>query len=883
MAGFGAPKTGVNLTGKKLNHYILLEKLGAGGMSIVYKAEDTKLERTVAIKFLPPQLAGYPEKRQRFKIEAKAVAALNHPNIATIHSIDQVDGQLFIVMEYIKGTQLSDLIRSSGALPLADVQKYSVQIAQGLQEAHAHDIIHRDIKSANIMITASDQVKIMDFGLAKIGNGVQLTKDNSMLGTAAYMSPEQVSGEAVDCRTDLWSFGVVMHEMLTGQLPFQGEFQQALFYSILEENPPSISTQRKNTPAELDRLVDHCLKKDKRDRCQSAEMALEILNDSMIKYDSTEMRKRPSLKKKSISWKRLVGFMALFFIIVTSVFFSQSTKRTPRAPVKHLQFTSYPGEEALPSFSPDGNQIVFCWNGIESKNWDIYTKQIGVGTYEPTRLTTDPAPDFAPVWSPDGKYVAFFLIFPDTVNVYRIPAQGGNEQKLTSLTFPSPLSWSPDGKYLVFFDVVDSPQSRTAIYQMSVETMQRHILTDPPDDQDDFYGTISPDGKMLAFVRGQRTFWSFVHPHIGGDMTNQGSDIYVKPVGGGEAKQLTFDRSAILGLTWSHDNKDIIFASDRINGYSNLKLWRVSAKGGKPVSVSTKGDKNYFPALSPGGEQLAYVRGTHPSANFWRYSINPVDGQSQPPQQIIYSSSLERSAEYSPDGSKIVFASERSGNDEIWVCDSKGGNPVRLTFFDGPRTGTPRWSPDGEFIAFDSWEGGKPHIYAISVDGGQPRRITPDSLFASQPFWSNDGNWIYFCNDNIWKVPSTGGKAIQVTTNGGRSVRLSPNGEWLYYTRRGSILRKSTVGGEESMIMDDFCVNPWGDWVVFDDAIYYIGFDQNEKLSVRRLDIATGSRKTITQLEKYAGYFHISPDRKYVLALHGEPNKYDLFLSENWR
>ncbi|MCI0692030.1 serine/threonine protein kinase [candidate division KSB1 bacterium] len=221
---------------KTILHYKIIAKLGEGGMGVVYKAEDTKLERVVAIKFLPHHIAANAEERERFKIEAKAAAALNHPNSATIYAIEEVDDQMFIVMEYIDGKELREIIKSEIPNPQSAIE-YATQIAEGLKAAHAKGVTHRGIKSSNIMVTESGQVKIMDFGLAKIAGGAQLTKDHSTLGTAAYMSPEQARGEPVDHRTDIWAFGVVLYEMLTGQLPFRGEYEQARLANTATVNP----------------------------------------------------------------------------------------------------------------------------------------------------------------------------------------------------------------------------------------------------------------------------------------------------------------------------------------------------------------------------------------------------------------------------------------------------------------------------------------------------------------------------------------------------------------------------------------------------------------------------------------------------------------------
>jgi len=265
------------MIGKTILHYQITEKLGEGGMGVVYKAEDTKLQRDVAIKFLPRRIAASEGERKRFKIEAQAAAALNHPNITTIHAIEEHDGEIFIVMEYIEGQELRETIHEippappfvkggqGGFLSIDNILDYASQIAAGLQAAHEKGVTHRDIKSANIMVTDAGQVKIMDFGLAKIGAGAQLTKEHSTLGTAAYMSPEQARGEAVDHRTDIWSFGVVLYEMFTGQLPFTGDYEQAVMYAIAHEEPDYPDTLL----ADLKSILKKALAKDPAHRYQS--------------------------------------------------------------------------------------------------------------------------------------------------------------------------------------------------------------------------------------------------------------------------------------------------------------------------------------------------------------------------------------------------------------------------------------------------------------------------------------------------------------------------------------------------------------------------------------------------------------------------------------
>jgi serine/threonine protein kinase/dienelactone hydrolase len=318
------------MIGKTISHYKIIEKLGEGGMGVVYKAKDTKLEREVAIKFLPRHIAANSEERERFKIEAKTAASLNHPNIGIIHAIEEVDDDMFIVMEYIKGQELREIIRGTGPLALSEVIDYATQIAGGLQAAHDENVIHRDIKSANIMITDKGQVKIMDFGLAKLQGGAQLTKINTTLGTAAYMSPEQARGEEADKRADIWSFGVVFYEMLTGQLPFGGEYEQAVIYSILNEEAERISNFRDDVPETVSKIVASTLAKD------------------MTETPSfTRLMRRP-----------VIAVPAILLLLVSGFFLTRW--------YRHSAEISWARHEILPQIELLTNDIKLTGNGLEA-------------------------------------------------------------------------------------------------------------------------------------------------------------------------------------------------------------------------------------------------------------------------------------------------------------------------------------------------------------------------------------------------------------------------------------------------------------------------------------------------------------------------------------
>ena len=313
------------MIGKTILHYKILEKLGEGGMGVVYKAEDTKLERTVAIKFLPKHIAHNSEERERFKIEAKAAASLSHPNVGHIYAIEEVDHDMFIVMEYIDGQELKEKIQS-GPLPLEKAIDIAVKIGEGLQAAHEKDIVHRDIKSTNIMLTEKGQVKIMDFGLAKVRGVAKVTKEGTTLGTTTYMSPEQARGEQVDHRTDIWSLGVIIYEMVSGQLPFKGDYEQAVIYSIFNEEPQPLSGLRSGVPKELERIVTKALAKKQNERYQHVDEMLVDLKSLKRELDSGAAKtvSESAIQPASTSSQKkffLYGGISLAVIIVFALFY----------------------------------------------------------------------------------------------------------------------------------------------------------------------------------------------------------------------------------------------------------------------------------------------------------------------------------------------------------------------------------------------------------------------------------------------------------------------------------------------------------------------------------------------------------------------------------
>ena len=446
---------------------------------------------------------------------------------------------------------------------------------------------------------------------------------------------------------------------------------------------------------------------------------------------------------------------------------------TPTSLLKVVNFTSFPGREITPMFSPDGNSLAFAWNGEHQNNFDIYVKLLNVET--PLRLTTDPADETSPAFSPDGRYIAFLRRSVGGSRVYIIPSIGGPERKLTesfedasntwrinlAWFLGRALDWSPDGKFIAMRDK-RSPQAPYGISLISVETGEKRAITSPLATlHGDYHPAFSPDGSLLAFLRGDSL---------------AAIDIYVIPAAGGEARRITSDNQRMIGMAWTAEGGELVFFSER---GGEVGLWRVSASGGTPERVMAVGGNAIHPHVAPVGDRLAYVQ-NHLDTNIWRIEASSQAGKADTPTRLIASTQADSNPQYSPDGRKITFNSNRSGSDEIWVCDADGSRPMRLTHFNGHGVGSPRWSPDGQRIAFDSRQEGHADIYVVRADGGRPRRITTEPSSEVRPSWSRDGRFIYFGSDRtgnwqVWKAPAEGGAAVQVTKGGGREACRSQN------------------------------------------------------------------------------------------------------------
>ncbi len=930
------------MIGKTISHYRILEKLGGGGMGVVYKAEDTRLGRMVALKFLPEGLANDHQALERFQREARAASALNHPNICTIYEVDEFDGQPFIAMELLEGQTLQRLINVGEGLdgpPGAGTQRehrqgaplrsdllleLAIQITDALDAAHSKRIVHRDIKPANIFVTARNQAKILDFGLAKLAvapgfspatvalkggatemaaaarTEAQLTSPGVAMGTIAYMSPQQVRGEELDSRTDLFSFGVVLYEMATGRQAFSGNTSGVIFHAILSQAPTSVLRLKPELPPKLEEIINKALEKDREMRYQSASdlrtdlkrlkrdtdsgpstgvaavvgpvgtTPAAVPHEQDLSSDSQMVAALVTRHKAAVAVATLV--VAVIAVGLAAWFHFHTPQRTG-TDLKIVPFASIAGEQSGPVFSPDGNAIAFAWGGEKDDQQDIYVKLIGAGT--PLRLTTNSDADSSPTWSPDGRFIAFFRQSTTGGAYYLVPSLGGAERKLADaytnqIVSGRFLDWSPDGKFLLVADQDSPKDSRVSIVLISIESGQKTTMTSPPGP----YlasPSFSPDGKNLAFVQG---------------LGYLAHDIYVAPVAGGEPRRLTLDNRIIGGLTWTLDGREIVFSSNRGGLYS---LWRVSASGGAPEPLSAVGEDAIQPSISRHGNRLAYLRRRR-NINIWRTEGPNWTGPKGPPTKLIFSRRDQMDQDISSNGQKISFRSNRSGSFEIWTCDSDGSNPIQLTSLGAPNTGTPRWSPDGQQIAFDSRKEGHSDIYVINAEGGSARRLTTEPFENNVPNWSRDGRWIYFASNRsgtgqIWKMPAQGGQAARVTKQGGFAALESTDGKFLYYVKAatGPIWRMPVEGGEETPILDRKIA--WSHWRVMEKGILFLESGATPP-EIDFFDFVTHHVKQIATVDRERGIwggFAVSPDRRWILFTRVDQIDSEIMLVENFQ
>ncbi len=732
------------MLGSRLGAYEITDRLGAGAMGEVYRARDTRLGRDVAVKVLPPAFTKDPDRLARFEREAKLLASLNHPNVATVFGVEEVGEVRALVMELVEGENLSERI-ARGAIPFRESLEIAGQIAVALDAAHDGDVIHRDLKPANVVITPEGVAKVLDFGLAKTsgpqtssgsgGAGGELTVTSVgtaagiILGTAAYMSPEQARGKALDRRTDVWSFGCVVYEMLTGTSAFGGETVTDVLAAIVHEEPDWSRLPAAARPR-LERLLRRCLAKDPRERARDlGDVALVLREIATEKPTLEEPGAAVPAAKRSNPWPALAA-AAVVALVAGAAIGAKWLAGAPAgasssfAPSSFRQLTFLPGGENLPAISRDGQSLAYVAG--PSGNEDIFVQRID--GRNATNLTANcPLDDFDPAFSPDGRFIAYHSECSGG-GLFVMGASGESARKVADSGF-SP-AWSPDGKEIaVVTERLGLPFGRNTTSILSaveVETGKRRVISE----HDAMQPAWSPDGKRVAF-------WGLA------GISQR--DLYTVAADGSQsapesAVRVTEDPDVDWSPVWSPDGRALFFSSTR---GGTVNLWRIpidpvtGAAAGSPAPVTAPSSWVGWISLSGDGKKLVFVdRNARISVHRAPFDSARGEITGSPDEVPLGTLEIDAEMDLSPDGSTIAFAN--SGLPQhLYLVRADGTGLVQLT--DGAnRDRQPAFSPDGRSIAFQTnrWPGS---MALIRTDGSGLRPLVSDRRDGWFPLWSPDG------------------------------------------------------------------------------------------------------------------------------------------------
>lgn len=758
--------------GTRLGPYEVVGELGSGGMGIVYRARDTRLNRFVAIKFLSSDVAD-ETLRRRFLQEAQTTSSLNHPHILTVHEVGDFEGRQYLVSEFVDAGTLRDWART-GRRTWREVVEILLGVADALACAHAAGILHRDIKPENILVAKNGYAKLADFGVAKLMETLGLesvtrttisiagvTQPGSLVGTVPYMSPEQVAGRAMDSRSDIFSFAVVLYEMLARRRPFVADSQLETLHKISEGAPTPLSS---NVPLLLRMMLDKALEKDPAERYQSMrEMIVDMRRLLRQRQPLPAAAIAPEVPTRHPWWvSSLVGAVALLAIGLTAVS-SWWVRPAPAARTVQVQrITDFVGVEESPAISPDTKTVAFV--ALVDGRKQVWIRLLAGGT--PLQLTHDDSDHEHPRWSPDSSSLIYFIPDPSPEKpgtIWEISALGGIGRRIASAASAGDVSH--DGRRIVAFQ---SRGAEIGLVTISRDgTVLREIKHFP-----NSYGydlpRWSPDDRSIAYVRG----WGYLFDFA----------IQVVATEGGEPRDVAHG-GTFRGFSWLPDGSGFVYSSSAGSTvlYPPTFNLRVVQRTGGGDRQLTFGEASYLePDVLAGRIATSRLR---TQSDVWRF---PVAGS---PQQntkgavrITHQTGQTQTPSVSPDGKEFVYVSDSGGHGNLWVAATDGSTARQITFEHDPAVliGVPIWSPAGEPIVFIHTQQGRTGEWLVSPDGSNLRQLVP---LGSGAVWSPDGRWLYYQAERcIDRVPVVGGPALQVRCDDSPAPQsLSPDGSTLYY------------------------------------------------------------------------------------------------------
>ncbi len=768
--------------GTFLGPYEVLAPLGAGGMGEVWKAKDTRLDRFVAVKVLPEHLAKSPEALARFEREAKAVAALNHPNITGIFDIGNAEGVAYVAMELLEGESLRTRLES-GPLTPKKATELAIQTAQGLAAAHEKGVVHRDLKPDNLWITREGRLKILDFGLAKqlpgVGQGSDSylptaamqpehhTEKGMILGTLGYMSPEQVRGEAVDARADLFSFGVVLFEMLTGKRAFARATASDTMAAILRDDPPELEGQSKPIPLALRRIIDHCLEKAPERRFRDAHDVAFALENLSSSEGSAPMSApfAPRNRRATRLWAAL-AVLALGGAGLTGWFLRGGLGSPVQQSPVAVRLLTYSGHDSYPAASPDGRNLAFASDRDGRSR--IWLKQLKGGGEVPLTAGVDNFPRF----SPDGTSVLFVRTEGKDTALYRVGLLGTDPRKIVSRATSG--DWSPKGDQVVFLRNRNSgPQYVTAILivdvtggaERQVAEIEGQLVHSP---------RWSPDGRFIAFTNSS--------VQQGGGV---GKTFVVDAKSGAVHVFESANRyGSISTLAWISPEEFLYFQSESVTGngvaVSPSRAYRQHALTGETQAVFWSPTSGKGIDLLPDGRVV--FDGMSGRQNLREYSLQTKT----PPRWLTRGNINDRQPVYSKDGEWVIFSSNRSGNLNLWAVSTRTGT-IRSITDDNRQDWDPGVSADGKHLLWSSNRSGVFEIWMANLDGTEARQLSQDGEDAENPTQTRDGTWVVYMSGHskhpgLWKVhPDGSGTTCLVPGTNMVVPEVSPDGQFVSY------------------------------------------------------------------------------------------------------